>query len=343
MRKTIFVVDDNDTNLSKAEETLEVYYDVMTMSSAEKMFKLLRKIVPNLILLDISMPVMDGFEALTRLKSNHEYASIPVIFLTGMSYAQIEAKGFEMGVVDFINKPFSSVVLINRVKLQISVNELILERTKRLEEANRNLIFILSDLIENRDKGTGGHIERTVEYIKLLVNEMLKQNVYVEQLKDWDLEAVAACAILHDIGKIGVSDVILNKPERLTTEEFESIKDHAMDGASIIDKVIERTGDDFFLHTAKLFAEYHHENWDGSGYPHGLKGEEIPIHGRIMAIADVYDALVTERPYKEAYLHEEAVLIIMHDVGKRFDPKIANVFYSIRDQFRLVYSGTGRG
>lgn len=338
IRKIIFVVDDNDTNLSRAEEALESYYDVMTIPSGAGMLKLIQKVTPDLILLDISMPEMDGFEVLARLKSHDDHRSIPVIFLTGLSDVETEVKGFEMGVVDFINKPFSYPVLLNRVRLQISVNELIKERTSQLERAHRNLIFILSDLVENRDKGTGGHIERTTQYIRLLVKEMIKQDVYADQLINWDMEMVSACAILHDIGKIGVSDIILNKPDALTTGEFESIKTHAANGADIIDKVIARAGEDAFLSTAKLFAEYHHEKWDGSGYPHGLKGEKIPIHGRVMALVDVYDALVSERPYKKAFSHEDAARIIMEGAGRHFDPKVAEVFYSVRDKFMEIYS-----
>ena len=336
-RKTVFIVDDNDTNLSKAEESLEEYYEILTLPSGASMFKLIEKITPDLILLDINMPDMDGFEVLVRLKAHNRYNNIPVIFLTGVSDVETEIKGFQLGVVDFINKPFSAQVLVNRVRLQISINEMIRERTAQLERAHRNLVLILSDLVDSRDEGTGRHIERTTEYIKLLISEMIKQNVYADQVKEWNPDIISACAVLHDIGKIGVSDSILNKTTKLTSTEFESIKTHAPKGAEIIDKIIVRTGQDVFLQTAKLFAEYHHENWDGQGYPYGLKGEDIPLHGRIMALADVYDALVTERPYKEAYSHKKACQIIMEEKGKRFDPKIVDVFMKVEDKFEEIY------
>jgi putative two-component system response regulator len=282
------------------------------------------------------MPEMDGFQVLEKLKSEKEYKEIPVIFLTGIHDPEVEARGFMSGVVDFITKPFSTPVLLNRVKLHIDVNLLIKEHTEKLARNHQNMIFILADMVENRDSGTGGHIERTTEYVKVLVLEMQKRGVYADEIKDWDLEMMGICAILHDIGKIGVTDMILNKPGKLTDEEFAQMKNHASNGAQIINRVIKRTGDDEFLHNARLFAEFHHESWDGSGYPHGHKGLDIPIQGRIMAIADVYDALISERPYKPAFTHEKAVDIIMKDSGKRFDPDIANIFSDIHENFRSV-------
>jgi len=336
MRKTVFVVDDNDTNLSKAEESMEDIYDVMTIPSGARLFVILKKMKPDLILLDIEMPEMDGFEVLAQLRQTKEYKDIPVIFLTGVRSPEVESRCFESGAVDFITKPFSTPVLLNRVKLHIDVHRLIKQHTEELERNHQNMIFILADMVESRDMGTGGHIERTSAYVKMFVAEMQKQGVYAEEIKDWDAEMIGICAILHDIGKISVSDTILNKPGRLTEEEFDSMKNHASSGASIIKRVVDRTGEDAFLHNALFFAEYHHESWDGSGYPHGLKGYDIPLQGRIMAIVDVYDALVSERPYKPAFSHDKAVDIIMKDAGKRFDPKIAEVFSTINEQFQTV-------
>ncbi|MCL2357726.1 MAG: response regulator [Defluviitaleaceae bacterium] len=346
MRKTVFVVDDNDTNLSMAEESLEDIYDVMTIPSGARLFVILKKIKPHLILLDIEMPEMDGFQVLELLRADKEYAKIPVIFLTGNRGSEYEVRGFEQGVVDFITKPFSTPVLLNRVKLHIDVNMLVREQTEKLARSHQILISVLADLVESRDSGTGGHIERTSEYVKVLVGEMQKQKVYDEEIKDWDLELMSLSATLHDIGKISVSDIILNKPDRLTDEEFIHIKDHAANGAKIIDRVIKRTAvgaDDEFLRHARAFAVYHHESWDGTGYPEGLAGVEIPIEGRIMAIADVYDALVSARPYKPAYSHEKAVDIIMKDSGKRFDPKIAGVFEQMHTTFKDVQSAIMAG
>ena len=336
MKKMVFVVDDNDTNLTMAEECLEDIYDVLTLNSGARLFSILKKITPNIILLDIEMPEMDGFDVLNELKRNPLYENIPVIFLTSIMDSEIEAKGFLMGAVDFVNKPFTTNVLLNRIRLHIDISELIKERTSQLERSHRNLILILADMVDTRDHSTGGHTERTTAYIRVIIEEMQNQGIYADEIEDWDMELMATCSILHDVGKIGVSDIILNKPARLTDEEFTLMKDHAENGTKILKKIIEMNGGDIFLTNALLFAAYHHESWDGFGYPLGLKGTNIPLQGRIMAIADVYDALISERPYKPAYAHERAVEIIFEDRGKRFDPKLVDVFMSIQDKFKEI-------
>jgi len=332
--KTIFVVDDSDTNLSMAEDALDRLYRVMTMPSAAKMFSLLGKIIPDLILLDIEMPEMDGFEALNRLKSESLWANIPVVFLTGRTDAAVEVHGFEMGAVDFITKPFSAPVLINRIKTHLEIDELIRERTAQLNRLQNSIVSVLANIVESRDKGTGGHIERTSAYIKILINEMKKRGVYADVISNWDIEKMISSARMHDLGKISITDLIVNKPGRLTDDEYDIMKTHAVEGERIIDKIIAQTGEGDFLHNARLFAGSHHERWDGKGYPNKLKGEDIPLQGRIMAIVDVYDALVSERPYKNAFTDEEAVNIIMENAGTHYDPKIAEVFFEVRDLFK---------
>jgi len=343
MKKTIFVVDDNDTNLSMANEALKDQYRVLTLPSAAKMFSFIEKIKPDLILLDIEMPEMDGFEALRRLKDNEKQSDIPVIFLTGMIDASVEARGFQLGVIDFITKPFSAPVLVNRIKTHLNIDELIRERTSQLQQKTVQLqnlqsgiVFVLSDMVENRDQVTGGHVERTTTYIKILIEAMMARGIYADKIREMDLELVTSSARLHDVGKISISDAILNKPGKLTDEEFEIMKTHPAEGERIIDQIVSRTEDVEFLRSAKLFAGYHHERWDGKGYPRGLEGANIPLQGRIMAIVDVYDALVSERPYKKPLTHEEAVCIIRESAGKQFDPSIVDVFYEVRDQFEAV-------
>ena len=326
MSKIIFVVDDSDTNLALAEDALEKQYRVMTMPSAVKMFSLLERITPDLILLDIEMPGIDGFAALQRLKAHPTHADIPVIFLTGMTNAAVEAYGFELGVVDFIAKPFSVPVLQNRIKTHLGIDALIRTRTAQLRRLQNGIVHVLADTIEKRDSGTGGHIERTTGYIRSLVDTMLARGVYADELRDWDMDVIVASARLHDVGKIIIPDGILNKPGPLTPEEFEIMKTHTVEGERIIDQMITRTGEGEFLRNAKLFAGYHHEYWDGMGYPYGLKAADIPLQGRVMAVVDVYDALVSVRPYKEALTNKEALSIIASDAGKRFDPKIVEVF-----------------
>jgi len=343
MQKTIFVVDDNDTNLSMAKEALKEQYRVMTMPSAAKMFALIEKVTPDVILLDIEMPEMNGFEALHHLKSNNSQADIPVIFLTGVTDVSVEVRGFQLGVVDFITKPFSAPVLTNRVKTHLDIDELIKERTSQLkrktvqlQNLQNGIVFVLADMVENRDKGTGGHVERTTTYIKILIDAMVARKVYADEIGETNLDLLIYSARLHDIGKISISDVILNKPDKLTDEEFEIMKTHAAEGERIIDQIVSRTEDVEFLRNAKLFAGYHHERWDGKGYPRGLEKTNIPLQGRIMAIVDVYDALVSERPYKKPFTAEESFKIIMDNAGKQFDPLIVDVFCEVKEQFEAV-------
>ena len=343
MKETVFVVDDSITNLTIIEHGLSLYFDITTIPSGEKLFEELERTIPDLILLDITMPVMDGFEVLERLKRTVMYADIPVIFLTERRDEKTEVRGFEMGVMDFVTKPFSTDILKNRINTHIGVDKIIKSRTEELQRSNhnleklhRNLLFILADLVENRDKGTGGHVYRTIRYTEILIMGMIERGVYAKEMADWDIHNILTSVVLHDVGKIGVSDAILNKPGKLTEDEFDQMKMHSKQGANIITSVMSRIGTKQFLHDARLFAEFHHENWDGSGYPHGLSGTNIPLQGRIMAFADVYDALVSDRPYKKGMNDEDAVKIMMKDSGKKFDPIIALVFYDLRDKFAEV-------
>jgi putative two-component system response regulator len=198
------------------------------------------------------------------------------------------------------------------------------------------MVSVLAKMVENRDKLTGRHIDRTTEYVKILLVAMQKHDTYAQEIKDWDLEVVIPSARLHDIGKIVVTDMILNKPGSLTEDEYEQMKYHAVKGEKIIDSIIAESGNEDFLLNAKLFAGSHHERWDGTGYPRGLSGTKIPLQGRVMAIADVYDALVNVRPYKKAMAHEEAVEIIRNGSGTNFDPQIVEVFLEVSELFAQV-------
>jgi len=332
--KTIFIVDDNDTNLMTAKTALDGTYKTFALPSAEKMFKLAEKIIPDLILLDVDMPEMDGYEAMSMLKSDRKLAEIPVVFLTAKNDTESEIRGFEMGAIDFINKPFSPPVLIRRIESHIETDKLIKESQRAVRDIHNSTINVIADMVENRDKVTGGHIERTQKLLEILVNELIRTGIYAGEIANWDLTLLIPSAQLHDVGKINISDLILNKEGKLTDEEFTLIKHHCINGEFIIDKILSKTRDDGFLLYAKRFAGSHHEKWDGSGYPRNLRGENIPLEGRIMAVADVYDALVSERPYKKAFSHEQAVEIISEASGTHFDPKIVEVFLSIADVFR---------
>ena len=343
MQKTIFVVDDNVTNLSMAKDALKNQYKVMAMTSAAKMFDMMERIQPDLILLDIEMPEMDGFEALRLLKDNKNYVAIPVIFLTSMNDSEIEAKGFQLGAIDFITKPFSAPVLNNRIKTHLDIDTIIRERTGQLQQKTTQLqilqdgiVHVLADMVENRDHTTGGHIERIIVYLRILIHELIAQNVYADELEGQDIDLLTSASCLHDVGKIAISDIILNKPGKLTDEEFDTMKTHTAQGAHVIEQIISRTGEADVLNNAKLFAGTHHERWDGKGYPAGLKATDIPLPGRLIAIVDVYDALRAERPYKKPFSHDDAVRIIMEGAGTQFDPLIADVFFKANKKFETV-------
>jgi putative two-component system response regulator len=336
MKKTIFLVDDNTSNLTAAEKALVNYYRVIALSSARRMFSALEEFSPDLILLDIEMPEMNGFEAMKLLRENEKHAEIPVIFLTAKTDTESEARGIELGAVDFILKPFSESVLLNRIKHHLNIDELIRERTAHLERLHTSIVHIMADLVENHDRNTGKHIERTSEYMKILIKAMLEKGIYADEISKWDLESVILSARLHDVGKIAIPDTILNKPGTLSVEEFDKIKTHPIEGERIINNAIKRTGNAEFLDNAKKIAAYHHERWNGKGYPYALKGTEIPLQGRLMAIIDVYDALVSERPYKIAFTHEEAFKLVTEMSGEHFDPFIVEAFIGAAEQIKAV-------
>lgn len=334
--KVVFIVDDNATNLITAKNALAGVYKTFALPSADKMFGLLEKITPDLILLDIDMPDMDGFQAMSILKSDEKLKAIPVIFLTAKNDTESEIRGFEMGAIDFMGKPFSPPVLIRRIELHIEMDRLIKESLQAVRKVHNATINVIANMVENRDKVTGGHIDRTQKYLSILMGELLRESPYAGEISTWNPDVLIPSAQLHDVGKITISDLILNKPGRLTSEEFETIKTHCAEGERIIDEMIFKAEEDRFLIHAKRFAGSHHERWDGTGYPKGLRGEYIPLEGRIMAVADVYDALVSERPYKKPFAHEQAVEIIKKDSGTHFDPKIIEAFLNVADDFNAA-------
>jgi len=334
--KTIFVVDDNDVNLLSAENALSDYYRVFTLPSAQSMFEFLEQIKPNLILLDIEMPGMNGFEALQKLKSDSRFADISVIFLTSRKDTTAEVRGFELGAVDFIHKPFTKPVMLRRINNQLELEAVINEQTSELKALRNSTVAALARVVENRDHFTGGHIERTTMFLEILLKAMKEREVYSDIINDWDLDAVVLASRLHDVGKVTISDLILNKPGKLSKEEFEDMKKHTVEGERIVEEIINESGSQGLLQHAKLFAGYHHERFDGTGYPHGKKGGNIPLQGRLMAIVDVYDALISARPYKQPFSHDKALDIVSESMGTHFDPNIARVFLEVSDLFAEV-------
>ncbi|MFP3042169.1 response regulator [Treponema primitia] len=349
IRKRVLLVDDNQVNLKMARNTLMNKYDVFTVPSAEKMFLFLESNPVDLILLDILMPDLSGYEAIIVLKKNEKTKDIPVIFLTSKTDPGSELEGFNLGAVDYIAKPFSPPLLIKRVDVHMLVEsqkwelrylndklqQLVDEKTGTVLNLRRGILKTISNLVEWRDDVTGEHVERTEYFLRILTEEMRKKRVYAAELESWNLELFFQSAQLHDVGKIAIRDSILLKTAGLTEEEFEEMKKHTTFGEKIIEKIQEGVKETVFLTHARIMAGSHHEKWDGSGYPRGLAGENIPLQGRLMAIVDVYDALVSQRPYKKAFSPDEAAKIIGGERERHFDPNITDVFLGIYTQLRL--------
>jgi putative two-component system response regulator len=352
----IMVVDDSLTNLKVAKTTISDLGDVLTVPSAAKMFELLKIVKPSLILLDINMPEMDGLTAMKLLKQSEEYQDIPVLFLTANSDVGSEIQGLTLGAVDYITKPFEPFVLRKRVEIHLTIlqQRLRLEnQSKELKNFNENLqelvaletekVLLLqdtvmdtfADLVEGRDDTTGGHIKRTMKWLTILMEGLTESGIYHEIIKDWDVKLFIQSSRLHDVGKIGISDAILKKPAKLTSDEFDEMKKHTLIGAQIIDKISESLShyNYNFLNNASIMALTHHEKWDGTGYPHGIAGEDIPLQGRLMAISDVYDALISKRPYKEPQSPNEAMEIIVSSSGSNFDPLLIEIFKKMFPKF----------
>ena len=339
-REKIIIVDDIATNLAAAKIALSDKYDVFTVSSGEKLFSLIKNITPDLILLDVAMPDMDGYEVITILKSSEKTLHIPVIFLTAIIDPEHEIKGLNLGAVDYITKPFSHELLLKRINLHIAFehqkqellkHNLNLEsevdkKTRTVMELQTAILKAVAELVECRDSITGGHIERTQYYLSQLIKMLKERNYYGEELSSMDIPLLIMSSQLHDVGKISIRDSILLKPGKLDNDEFDEMKKHAEYGVDIIKKIESSTTENDFLHYAQIFAGTHHERWDGRGYPKGLKGEDIPLPGRLMALVDVYDALTNDRPYKKAFTHDEALDIIREGNGSQFDPVLCDIF-----------------
>ncbi len=353
-RQTIMLVDDNQANLNIGKNMLKGSYEVYALPSAERLFKFLETVKPDLILLDIAMPGMSGFDVIRILKADARYAEIPVIFVTAKSEETNELEGLALGAVDYVAKPFSAAILMKRIE-----NHLLIEKQKReLKNFNDNLIGMvkektsqvsglqtsiintIAELVEFRDVYTGGHISRTQKYMKLLIDQLIEDNAYSDEVLTWEnMEYIVPSTQLHDVGKVCISDAILNKPGKLTPEEFEIMKTHVVKGVEVIQRLEEREERQPFLQYAKIIAGTHHEKWDGSGYPYGLKGQDIPLLGRLMAIADVYDALISPRPYKEPFTPEISAKIIMVSSDTHFDPVLIDVFKKVADEFASIAQG----
>lgn len=331
--ETILVVDDDLINLRYISSQLAGHYALIAAKSGEQALQIAANRLPDLVLLDIEMPGMDGFETLARLQGNSSLSHIPVIFLTGDQEPETEMRGLEAGAKDFITKPCEKGVLLHRLGLHLRLFHYQKQLQNTVKELEDSIAVSFAELIECRDENTGGHVQRTSEYMAILGRALRSRGYFANELQDHELSMMIRAAPLHDIGKIGVSDTVLLKPGKLDDAEFAAMKKHTTIGAEILGTMFERLPTQRYLLYAKMIAESHHERYDGKGYPHGISGESIPLCARIMAVVDVYDALVADRVYRKAMTHEEACAIISAGKGANFDPCIVAVFEEIAAVF----------
>lgn len=350
-KPTILVIDDVPDNLLLASSLLKNLYRVKVAPSGEKGLAIARSDPPDLILLDVMMPVMDGYETCAWLKADQALKHIPVIFLTAKGDIEDEERGFSLGAVDYIVKPLTPSLLLARVHTQLTLKNvqdalkdrntyLETEIARRIEEVTllqEVAITAMASLAETCDRETAAHIQRTVHYVREIAMHLRHQGYFEDVLTLDNIYLITKSTPLHDIGKMGIPDMILWKPAKLTPEEYALVKKHPVIGKNAIDGAEKLLGkNETFLRFAKEMAYFHHERWDGEGYPEGIAGEAIPVSARLMALADVYDAIISRRVYKDPQPHEAAVEIIRDDSGKRFDPIVVNAFLELADRFQEI-------
>jgi putative two-component system response regulator len=349
---TVLVVDDSPENLELMGGLLSDLYRIKVANSGSRALKILESDnLPDLILLDVMMPDMSGWDVCRTIKSTKRLSEIAVIFLTAKTSPEDEKRGFDLGAVDYISKPINPATLLSRVKTHLSLKRMsdalrdrnlvlkdeIDKGVQEIRAIQETTIHAMASLAETRDNETGNHIRRTQNYVKTLAQTLKPHPRFSHYLTDEQIEMLYMSAPLHDIGKVGIPDHILLKPGRLDAAEFEIMKTHTTLGYQSILSATERlSGGSGFLTCAMEIALSHQEKWDGSGYPQGLSGDEIPISARLMAVADVYDALISERYYKKAFSHETAVGIILEGRGSHFDPDVVDAFKRIEGEFLAI-------
>lgn len=350
-RQTILIVDDTPDNITLMLALLRDRYRLKVATSGEKALQIAAATPPpDLILLDVMMPDMDGYETCRRLKANPATAAIPVMFLTAKVRPEDEEMGLSLGACDYIPKPISPPIVLARVATHLSLRrahallsdqnrhleQVVAERTHQLLQAQEATILAMASLAETRDNETGNHIRRTQAYVAALARALRDNPRFSALLTEQNIELLYKSAPLHDIGKVGVPDRILLKPGKLDPDEWEIMKLHTVYGRDAILAVEQHLGPNDFLTFAREIAYSHQEKWDGSGYPQGLKGDAIPVSARLMAVADVYDALISRRVYKPPFSHEEAVSIMKKGRGTHFDPDMLDAFLRIEHTFREI-------
>lgn len=345
--ETIMVVDDTAANLQLLETMLQKWgYRVVQFPSGAMALRAATRNPPDLILLDIMMPGMDGFEVCRQLKANERLKDIPVLFISALDGTDDKIRAFSAGGLDYVTKPFEEEEVLARVKTHLELHRvrrelakhnsrlegLVQDNVKDISASQLATILALSQLAEYRDDATGRHIERTRTICRMLAQKLRESHRYANSITDHFVENIYHAAPLHDIGKVGIADKILLKPGKLSSEEFEVMKTHTTIGAMTLQAVRNKYPKNTFINMGIALTRSHHEKWNGSGYPDGLVGEDIPLSARIMAIADVYDALRAERPYKKAFSHKKSCSIVAEDSGSHFDPTIVETFLCLNSE-----------
>lgn len=363
-RATILIVDDTPQNLSVLGELLQPFYHVRAANSGERALVIARsESRPDIILLDVMMPNIDGYEVIRQLKLDEATHDIPVIFITALTDSTEEQRGLALGAVDYITKPFNPDIVLARVKTQLELKNardilsnqnawLEKEITKRMREnqmVQDLTVRALAALGEIRDLETGNHIMRTQRTVEILAQHLRNHPRFKDALAGKRLEMIIKAAPLHDIGKVGIPDAILQKPGKLTEAEFDVMKTHPVLGEHAIGSAIESalselspaeqaqlSGAFDFLRVAQDISRCHHEKWDGSGYPAGLAGEDIPVSARLMAVSDVFDALMSRRVYKDAFSIEDVTAYLVDQRGQHFDPDVVDAYLATKEQFAEI-------
>jgi putative two-component system response regulator len=350
------IVDDTPANLKILAAILEGQgYEVQQFPRAAMALKAVELDPPDLFMLDIMMPEMNGFELCRRLKAIPGIADIPVLFLSALSEVGDKVKAFAAGGVDYITKPFEEREVLARVQAHLSIRRMrvellkynqslesmAVERMRDIYDSQMATLAALSTLAEWRDEDTGSHIERTRRYCRVLAEALAERPDHREEISVAYINSIYHAAPLHDIGKVGIPDNILLKPGKLTQEEFDCMKTHTIIGAQALETVQKAFPKNAFIDIGIKLARTHHEKWDGSGYPDGLRGADIPLAGRIMAVADVYDALRAKRPYKEPLPHAEAYALVLEGSGKQFDPALVECFIRDEGKFDAIFCNGG--
>ncbi|MDR1250770.1 MAG: response regulator [Treponema sp.] len=335
--KQILVVDDNLSILKQISACLAGAYGVSLAKSGLLALQICMREKPDLILLDIEMPDLDGFDVISRLKQNPYLDRIPVIFLTARHDAAVEVKALESGARDFITKPVEKSILLHRIELHLRLNSYQVKTEETVTVLSDSIATSFAELIECRDENTGGHVIRSSRLVESLGRDLIKNGLFAEELTPSELCLIVRASPLHDIGKIAISDRVLLKAGRLDDEEFAIMKRHAAIGGEILERMYQRIPTQHYLRYASLIAVSHHERYDGKGYPNGLKGDNIPVCGRIMAVADVYDALMDNRVYRTGMNHSQACDIILGGKGTQFDSRVVEAFENIKDTLAEQY------